>query len=351
MSTPSSRINQLTGLRFFAALLVFLSHLKWDGVSQFYQTLFEQGYVGVSFFFVLSGFVLSYSYGEKLKQGTLTKPKYILLRYARLMPLHIITAIPFLFLAFYKGSPDLFKSFINLAFLQSWIPSSSYYFSLNAPSWSLSNEMFFYFSFVGLIFFSERLKIKFFSVLLIFVLISATICNTFYSDIKIFGENTFSHWLFYIFPGFRLLEFITGMIVFDLWKSNFFSSLRFSWLAMPALFIAMYYGKLIPEPFRWSLYYLPFVTFLLVSHLTDNASTSKQFFSSRPLILLGEASFAFYLIHQPIIGIANRLFSVLGKSPFLLFSILLIIISSISAIVFIYIEKPIERKLKNLVQG
>ena len=55
------KLDQLTGLRYFAALLVFFSHLELDGSHDFLRDVFNSGYVGVSFFFLLSGFVLSYS--------------------------------------------------------------------------------------------------------------------------------------------------------------------------------------------------------------------------------------------------------------------------------------------------
>lgn len=60
---PGSRIDQLTGLGFLAALFVFASHLKWEHSRSIVAKMAEQGSIGVSFFFVLSGFVISYSYG------------------------------------------------------------------------------------------------------------------------------------------------------------------------------------------------------------------------------------------------------------------------------------------------
>lgn len=60
---PGSRIDQLTGLGFLAALFVFASNLKWEHSWSIVAKLAEQGSIGVSFFFVLSGFVISYSYG------------------------------------------------------------------------------------------------------------------------------------------------------------------------------------------------------------------------------------------------------------------------------------------------
>ena len=51
-------LNNLTGLRFGAALLILGYHSSWSGSSKVVETFFSAGYVGVSFFFVLSGFII-----------------------------------------------------------------------------------------------------------------------------------------------------------------------------------------------------------------------------------------------------------------------------------------------------
>jgi peptidoglycan/LPS O-acetylase OafA/YrhL len=170
-----------------------------------------------------------------------------------------------------------------------------------------------------------------------------------YTDKKLFGSKGIAHWIFYIFPGFRLLEFIVGMIIYDRWKNGAFSSIKFSWLAIPILLIAMYFGNIIPEPFRFSLFYLPFVSFLLVSNLTNKKSFVHIFFTSRFMVFLGEASFAFYLIHQPIIRLTNKFFAQLISNQFFYFIILLLFITLISVLVFLIIEKPIRKILKNKI--
>src|SRR2546422_9573512 len=61
-------LSSLTGIRFYAALLVYLYHVGFmipgmktlSGSSLF----FNAGDVGVSFFFVLSGFILTYNYAD-----------------------------------------------------------------------------------------------------------------------------------------------------------------------------------------------------------------------------------------------------------------------------------------------
>lgn len=343
---PPGRIDQLTGLRFFAAFLVFLSHQTWDGA---YKSFFEQGYVGVSFFFVLSGFVLSFSYANKLRDGRLSRRNYVMLRLARLTPLHYLTALPFLFLSVYAHHFHPFSSLLNLLYLESWAPSSSYYFALNGPSWSLSDEMFFYFMFAFLVFLSFKSRLIITLLMLLIIILSASIVETEYAGSKFFGEYTFSHWFFYIFPGFRLLEFLVGMTIFDLWKEGRLKFFKISWLAIPLLVATMFFAKRVPESFRVSLYFLPFVSLLLIAYLNGTDGFSFRLFASRPLVLLGEASFAFYLIHQPITIWGTKLFPLLSGNRFLFASILLLVTCLASIALFYIYERPAERFLKSKV--
>jgi peptidoglycan/LPS O-acetylase OafA/YrhL len=339
------RLEQLTGLRFFAACLVFFSHLGL-------KSIFDQGYVGVSFFFVLSGFVLSLSYSDKLKNGRISKSNYILLRLARLSPLHYLTAAPFLIYAIYSNHFCSLSNLLNLLYLQSWIPNSLYYFSLNAPSWSLSNEMFFYMVFPFLIYLDIRSKAYVFISISFIVIFSALFFEIKYSEkIILFGQKTFSHWLFYIFPGFRLLEFLAGMIIFELWKINYFDFLKnTTWIAIPFLFISMFFAQYVPESFRLSLYYLPIVCFLLIAYLnTNDKNSSIIFFQSSLLVLLGRSSFAFYLTHQPIIYCFQKLFPFFYTQKLWCSLTLLLLCSLFSIALFLLYEQPFERFLKKKI--
>ena len=342
------RLDQLTGLRYFAALMVFVSHLKWNNSADFIKTIFNSGYVGVSFFFVLSGFVLSYSYQEKIIKEKIKFTKYIYLRLARLTPLHFATLIVFNGLIIYTGEYNPLILFANIAYLQSWIPNSFVYFSFNSPSWSLSNEMFFYscFFFMAAIPLIKLLKTAI--GLLILILICATVVTIFFDGSKLFGSYfTVAHWMFYIFPGFRILEFICGMILFNLWKLGYVSSSNFVVPAYLILILAMYFADIVPEAFRMSLFFLPVIFIFLCVHLQGDGLVNK-FLKTKTMVLLGNASFAFYLIHQPLIRIFEKELARFGLGDFGFFIISLTAITLLSIATYLTYEKWAENKLKKL---
>lgn len=150
------RLDQLTSLRFFAAFAVLFYHTAfifslanepWHSLA---LTIFDQGYSGVTFFFILSGFILSHTYQDALVSGRVTAKKYILLRMARIFPLHWVMAA-ILILHPFNTDARPSEVILNLMLLQSWSPDIHYIFSLNGVSWTLSAELFFYCAFVYLV--------------------------------------------------------------------------------------------------------------------------------------------------------------------------------------------------------
>lgn len=129
-------IKTLTSLRFFASAAIVVAHAigPFFGAAEAGRTLA----IGVSFFFVLSGFILTYS-----SQGGLEPHRFYLGRVARLWPVHLVTlvlAATLLESARASGLPAI----SNVLLLQAWIPVVGFVFSLNAVSWSISDEVFFY---------------------------------------------------------------------------------------------------------------------------------------------------------------------------------------------------------------
>ena len=112
----------------------------------------DHGFIAVSFFFVLSGFVLTYSYSGSDGRMRGTRSAFYLARFARIYPAYLlaaIAAIPLFFLAL-RQVHTLAGTLMRVAaggtlvaaLVQSWLPRTANY--LNSPAWSLSVEAFFY---------------------------------------------------------------------------------------------------------------------------------------------------------------------------------------------------------------
>src|SRR5215470_16314732 len=100
----------LTGIRFYAALIVFLSHLPLvPGADSLAgrRLLFNAGVVGVSFFFVLSGFILTYNYVDIFRHRLPARDykKFVWDRLTKIYPVHL--AITLLMIPAQIYSPNL----------------------------------------------------------------------------------------------------------------------------------------------------------------------------------------------------------------------------------------------------
>src|SRR5438270_7928300 len=132
-------------MRFMATVPIVLIHVG----SNFFgppwlRSAFGYGYIGVSFFFVLSGFVLTWSTAD------IPARRFWWLRFARIWPAQaLVAALVFVFLM--QGRPpDWPGRAADFLLVQSWWPSSDVYFGGNGVSWSLSCEAFFYVVFPAL---------------------------------------------------------------------------------------------------------------------------------------------------------------------------------------------------------
>ena len=88
-------LRALTGLRFVAAFQVLAYHGLGTGPQSAWwmRSLVGSGYVGVSLFFVLSGFVLTYTYHDSLRDGTATRGAFVAARVARIYPVYLLSLL------------------------------------------------------------------------------------------------------------------------------------------------------------------------------------------------------------------------------------------------------------------
>jgi peptidoglycan/LPS O-acetylase OafA/YrhL len=345
-------IPQLTALRFFAAFVVLLSHLDFlesnasPVVGATYTLFLHQGFCGVSFFYVLSGFIISHAYRDRLATGRIGAGTYLYHRLTRIMPLHWLTALLFAgWLTIAEADPPrLTTLLLNLGLLHAWFPAMTIHYSLNGPSWSLSDELFFYIAFIPLV----RVPIR--GLCWIAALGGAAIAGlALISALTVEGYSNIAEWFFYVSPATRLLEFVTGMILYHAWRSG--QGRRFSTtrveavliLAVPAAMVGFAVFE-VPMPFRYQLAWLPLMAALVLVFAHGRGGVTRLL-RTRLLVLLGEASFALYHTHRPIVTLAHQLVGdpARGWRDVALALLLVPLCAAVSIFVFLNFERPVLR--------
>ena len=361
VAEAAPRLGQLTSLRFFAALAVLSSHL-WvleeepNILQPLARSIFHEGYAGVSFFFMLSGFILSHTYQRRLVSGSISKSAYFVRRLIRIYPLHLLTAAPFVLLFLAGRGGDTLQSVIaNLSLMQSWIPSKAFYFSLNDPSWSLSDEIFFYGAFAGLARVPTRRLALFATALLgVAAVIVLLLIVHHHASWSIDGDVGFPHWLTYINPAVRLLDFVVGMLLHRCPRPRLSRRLWTAGEAAAALalVVAAYASTTLdlPQVLRAQLLYLPLMALVIHVFAAGGGLLSAWLCDAR-LVLLGDASFALYMIHLPILNGTRALFEQLGEPiPLVAYAAGAAGLSvGLSIVTFRFVERPIHTRLKRLV--
>lgn len=198
---------------------MFLSHLKFlstsdSALSKSVYSWFQIGRVGVTFFFVLSGFVLSLAYFER-QVGT---REYLKNRIARIWPMHLFTLCLSLPLIWLSSGVILNSAFLpNLLLIHSLFPFQEFYFSYNAPSWSISTEAFFYLAFPVFLKASrsvERTRSRS-TIIKIYLTCITALVLIIPLGIAIIPSHL-QKALFYISPLTRIADFILGVCLFHL---------------------------------------------------------------------------------------------------------------------------------------
>jgi peptidoglycan/LPS O-acetylase OafA/YrhL len=140
-------LNGLTGLRTFAAVNIVLFHFSNPNWFGFLAPVINAGYVSVSFFILLSGFVLGYNYAARTRADELDRPRFWEARFTRLYPVYLLSLLlSFRMVAgeYTSHSHTMFWTGMVLSplLLQGWIPELATF--LNTPAWTMSAEAAYY---------------------------------------------------------------------------------------------------------------------------------------------------------------------------------------------------------------
>jgi len=354
-------LPSLTGLRFFAAALVVIYHMTSHlGAVPIVSDLAKFGRTGVTFFFVLSGFVLTWTYmGKKTPVGV-----YYWRRFARIWPLHILTTM--LMMSVYvwtdnKIANELTPENLWPAFflIHSWFPEPAVYRGGSGASWSLSDEMFFYAIFPMLL--ALLAPVRRWGRLLSIPLVMTGISLLLWLIVPMEGVGPYLRtMLLDYFPLSRVVQFISGVALAV--------AIRHGWRCRVPVWAAImvivaYHAALVPwsnafeRTDRWYPYsasqlfsLLPFAL-LIAAVATHDLKGRPSFLAWPSFVLLGQASFAWYLLHSPGILTYAHLFGIPNSLPSLMlaWTVVAVVTQLLSIVAFQYFERPLERKLRGLV--
>ena len=357
MLKNTNKLDQLTSLRFFAALMIVIHHSEGlFGIKNNIGVNFGQG---VSFFFVLSGFILAYVY-PKLDTWIEIK-QFWRARVARIWPGYFASFLLGFWLFPYDW--DTKAAIANLLMVQAWIPMSSYYFSFNGVSWSISTEFFFYFMFPFIITkwnSTWLMKLTLFSAVLIVVITISTFLSLPDYGVSTEGSNGLlitQHGLIYISPLSRIVEFVFGMCITLAWRKTrelkWSSPVATAYEVCAILFVAisMYYSIILilwSKPILsapaalWLVHSGSLFAFGLLIYVMAQGYGKISAILAHPfLVLLGEISFSLYMLHLMLLHYYRA--NISGQTPLsnpIAFTLFLVFLLLSSYLMWTCIEMP-----------
>lgn len=380
-------IPALTGVRALAAYLVFISHYEYTfdgGFPHFLRRFFFEFHIGVTIFFVLSGFLIAFRYFDNFQLTKDWFKQYLKNRVARIYPMYfLITAGAFLAYNI-THDPSVVKDFpsptglffMHITFVRGFF--HDLVFTGVAQGWSLTVEECFYFSAPFIFYFLIRYRKYYLQILSItafgFLMVLIFRNVNWYG---FFGNFTFM--MLYTFFG-RCFEFFVGIKLALMVRKNGLerkNKLKLTYIGFFAIFFCVWLMSLLPIPPGWTAglhnpfgiiinnYCLPIAIATFFYGLITELTAMKKVLATPFVELLGKSSYIFYLIHLGYmytfihIGLDrlnDKTFSLYDKwgvgwhSPFEYDSLNIvyafILLNIVSIILFKFIEEPLNHFIR-----
>jgi peptidoglycan/LPS O-acetylase OafA/YrhL len=315
------KISPLTSVRFFAAFLVLLHHSVWiflpvfssrgaNGVPEDFFDIVSLAFpISVSFFFLLSGYVLSFVY---LHNGqAIDKSEFFVARFARLYPLYLVVLVlnmPRLLVAEVQRhgmrigltkTAEIFAA--NVVMVQGWYTSRL--LRVNVPTWSLCGEVFFYLCFplLGVLLWKLRGARLWMIALALYVGGQALAWGmrphlSFEMALSLPPLHLSTFALGILLGRWQTLDDRKGKTPVQVWHVNIVLALSLGG-ALLSVMLVPFFG--IPAPYNNGLLAPIFAGFIWA--LTVIPTPLSRWLCGRWLVALGNSSYALYLIHMPIL--------------------------------------------------
>lgn len=359
VKVQKERLPALNGLRCLAALDIMFFHFsnpKWFGP---FAPIVSQGYTAVSFFLLMSGFILAYNYDERAQAGKLKAKKFWVARFSRLYPVYalsLVVSLGMLMAEWHARSHAQFALGVILTplMLQGWSPSLSTFW--NTPAWTMSTEAFFYVIFPAVILLRrpERLGrlLLWMGGLWALGMVLPSLYMYLHPDglgpINRYSNGFWLRALRYTPPP-HIPSFLFGIALADLDRRIRRDAPMRLWLGLAgvaAIYAVLYYGDFMPFPMMHNGLMMPLFGLAILGLAGHNILA--KIFGFFPLVIAGQASYCLYLLHFNLwIEIHNwHVWKDVGLSrfdPWISYVILVLIAVG----VMMFFEKPIQKFIRH----
>ena len=370
MELPRQRpvLPALTTLRFYAAFVVVAFHYnpeRFVNLPGFFRSWLETGYEAVTFFFVLSGFIMSYMYSDygEAQPRKLGGRAFFVARFARLAPAYyvgLLVALPILIAELFIWSDEpraslLGHSLLVAGFLQSWWPPAA--LAWNPPGWSVSVEWCLYACFPLLAAMSRRWSGRTmlwasFGILAVVAGFRLRVLGPLVED----DPETWHNFAQY-FPLFHVPTFFFGMALGRMQLTGPRPSPRLALaLSLGSILILMVkFSGLIELPRALgteTIHALIFGALIVGAAQPDHPVT--RLLSLAPGPWLGEISYSLYVLHEPIMFWWEALWPAVGGDHlpvWMQFPSYFAVVILLSAACYHWVEGPLRRRLRRWLGG
>jgi peptidoglycan/LPS O-acetylase OafA/YrhL len=347
----AGRLPSLTGMRFICAAMVFGLHsalmlfFSSQNASGLYMGAVQQGgFTGVVYFFILSGFVLTWSARSGDRLGAFWRRRLF-----KIYPNYMVALILGVVLAvFVQGQVFNRKTgLLDVLLLQSWSNNINTRTSFNLPHWSLSCEALMYLLFPVFLRLIAKVRPELLwrwaggimAAIFIVPFISHALP---YSEVYPSGSHDTDVWLTLHFPATRLLDFVLGIFMARIVMTG--RRLPLGLGGSVALMAGVYWlATYTPERFNMDFISVIPLALVIAAAATQDAAGRKSLVSGRVWVWLGEISYAFYLLHYLVLAFTRHLLGARTFSTpttFALLAVLFVITIGLSGLLHELVEKP-----------
>ncbi|MFJ9622044.1 acyltransferase family protein [Streptomyces sp. NPDC101181] len=352
-----SRLDSLTGLRFWAALAVVLYHLsRQAGQLPWISDVTWYGRSGVTFFFVLSGFVLAWTYDGK----TVPTAVFLWRRFARIWPLLAVSTVVSVAVWRALGTDFSLRGAVaTLALVNAWVPESSYLVGGNPAAWSLSDEAWFYLLFPALLALPLMRSPRGRGAVAVVVCVASL---GVWLGGALLTDPLLRVWALDYFPPTRTLQFVlgvaAGLAVKRGWRPA--GGMPFAVGAVLVWHLALIpWSRAVPDSLWYSPYSAsqllsaPIFAMLVAAAAAADVEGRRTTLAGPVMVRLGQWSFAWYLFHEIVLrALAGRFGKPVGQLETAGFwGATLVLSLALAAIAYHGVEHPLERLLRRRGPG